>query len=71
MYIETQMSQCMRFQTMWYVQPAKPQISLRIHPPPSSFFFLAGSADDKYQIPFAGSFLFFDLQEINQLYVPS
>ena len=24
------MSQCMRFPTMWYVQPAKPQISLRI-----------------------------------------
>ena len=25
-----QMSQCMRFPTMWYVRPAKPQISLRI-----------------------------------------
>ena len=25
------MSQCMRFPTMWYVRPAKPQISLRIH----------------------------------------
>ena len=24
------MSQCMRFPTMWYVRPAKPQISLRI-----------------------------------------
>ena len=24
------MSQCMRLPTMWYVQPAKPQISLRI-----------------------------------------
>ena len=24
------MIQCMRFPTMWYVQPAKPQISLRI-----------------------------------------
>ena len=24
------MSQCMRFPTIWYVQPAKPQISLRI-----------------------------------------
>ena len=24
------MSQCMRFLTMWYVRPAKPQISLRI-----------------------------------------
>ena len=24
------MSKCMRFPTMWYVQPAKPQISLRI-----------------------------------------
>ena len=24
------MSQCMRFSTMWYVRPAKPQISLRI-----------------------------------------
>ena len=22
--------ECMRFSTMWYVQPAKPQISLRI-----------------------------------------
>ena len=25
------MSQCMRFQTMWYVRPAKPEISLRMH----------------------------------------
>ena len=25
------LSQCMRFPTMWYVRPAKPQISLRIH----------------------------------------
>ena len=25
------MSQCMRFPTIWYVQPAKPQISLPIH----------------------------------------
>ena len=25
-----EMSQCMRFPTMWYVRPAKPQISLRI-----------------------------------------
>ena len=24
------MSQCMRFPTMWYVRPAEPQISLRI-----------------------------------------
>ena len=24
------MSQCTRFPTMWYVRPAKPQISLRI-----------------------------------------
>ena len=24
------MSQCMKFLTMWYVRPAKPQISLRI-----------------------------------------
>ena len=24
------MSQCMRFPTMWYERPAKPQISLRI-----------------------------------------
>ena len=24
------MRQCMRFPTMWYVQPAKPQIRLRI-----------------------------------------
>ena len=24
------LSQCMRFPTMWYVRPAKPQISLRI-----------------------------------------
>ena len=24
------MSKCMRFPTMWYVRPAKPQISLRI-----------------------------------------
>ena len=24
------MSQCIRFPTMWYVRPAKPQISLRI-----------------------------------------
>ena len=28
--ITFKMSQCMRFPTMWYVQPAKPQISLRI-----------------------------------------
>ena len=28
--IQKQMSQCMRFPTMWYVRPAKPQISLRI-----------------------------------------
>ena len=26
----TVLSQCMRFPTIWYVQPAKPQISLRI-----------------------------------------
>ena len=25
------LSQCMSFPTMWYVRPAKPQISLRIH----------------------------------------
>ena len=25
------LSQCMRFLTMWYVRPAKPQINLRIH----------------------------------------
>ena len=25
-----EMSQCMRFTTIWYVRPAKPQISLRI-----------------------------------------
>ena len=24
------MGQCMRFPTMWYVRPAKPQINLRI-----------------------------------------
>ena len=29
-YIAYQMSQCMRFPTIWYVRPAKPQISLRI-----------------------------------------
>ena len=29
-YFEIYMSQCMRFPTMWYVRPAKPQISLRI-----------------------------------------
>ena len=29
-HIKTYMSQCMRFPTMWYVRPAKPQISLRI-----------------------------------------
>ena len=28
---ENNMSQCMRFPTMWYVRPAKPQISLHIH----------------------------------------
>ena len=28
--IHHNLSQCMRFQTMWYVQPAKPQISLHI-----------------------------------------
>ena len=28
--IPHQMSQCMRFPTMWFVRPAKPQISLRI-----------------------------------------
>ena len=28
--IGTYLSQCMRFLTMWYVRPAKPQISLRI-----------------------------------------
>ena len=28
---ESYMSQCMRFPTMWYVQPAKPQISLHMH----------------------------------------
>ena len=28
--IPDHMSQCMRFPTMWYVGPAKPQISLRI-----------------------------------------
>ena len=27
----TYLSHDMRFPTMWYVQPAKPQISLRIH----------------------------------------
>ena len=27
---EKKLSQCMRFLTMWYVRPAKPQISLRI-----------------------------------------
>ena len=27
---EQPVSQCMRFPTMWYVQPAKPQISLGI-----------------------------------------
>ena len=27
---EINLSQCMRFPTMWYVPPAKPQISLRI-----------------------------------------
>ena len=26
----TKLSQCMRFPTMWYVRPAKPQTSLRI-----------------------------------------
>ena len=26
-----EMSRDMRFPTMWYVRPAKPQISLRIH----------------------------------------
>ena len=26
----SQCNECMRFATMWYVQPAKPQISLRI-----------------------------------------
>ena len=25
------MTQCKRFPSMWYVRPAKPQISLRIH----------------------------------------
>ena len=28
--LKHQLSQCMRFPTMWYVRPAKPQISLRI-----------------------------------------
>ena len=27
---KSEMSQCLRFPTMWYVRPAKPQISLRI-----------------------------------------
>ena len=27
---QEEMSQCMRFPTMWYVRPATPQISLRI-----------------------------------------
>ena len=27
---EKKLSQCMRFPTMWYVRPAKPQISLSI-----------------------------------------
>ena len=27
---QNKMSQCMRFSTIWYVRPAKPQISLRI-----------------------------------------
>ena len=30
MHGNEKMSQCMRFPTMWYVRPAKPQISLRI-----------------------------------------
>ena len=25
------MSHCMKFPTMWYVRPGKPQISLRLH----------------------------------------
>ena len=29
-YPKNKMSQCMRFPTMWYVRPEKPQISLRI-----------------------------------------
>ena len=29
-FIHLEMSQCMGFPTMWYVRPAKPQISLRI-----------------------------------------
>ena len=32
MRLNTHKSQCMRFPTMWYVRPAKPQISLRIRP---------------------------------------
>ena len=30
-YHTQRLSQCMRFPTMWYVRPAQPQISLRIH----------------------------------------
>ena len=29
-FYENKISQCMRFPTIWYVRPAKPQISLRI-----------------------------------------
>ena len=30
LYQRNKMSQCMRFPTMWYVRPAKPQVRLRI-----------------------------------------
>ena len=29
-YMDYNLSQCMRFPTIWYVRPAKPQTSLRI-----------------------------------------
>ena len=30
-WVSDHLSQCLKFPTMWYVPPAKPQISLRIH----------------------------------------
>ena len=51
------MSQCMRFPTMWYVQPAKPQISLRLSLPVSKYHivgnhmagFISKLASEKFQ----------------------